>query len=162
MADEPKPDGKRRLPVLQTRDDPPEEERPPWHWIGLGAVATFLAWLPLAALAETVTRRLVTIDDARGAPAPAGLWLVAAHALAFFAAGFLGGLLVGRAGGKAGRREATLSGAAAGGLAWLIAAAQGTPGGALVWGLLLLIITLLGALAGHAGGRAGLRWRNRV
>lgn len=165
MAEEHQPDGKRRLPVLQGRHDPPGEppveERPPWRWVPIGAAATFLAWLPLAALAEGVTRRLVAIEDARGAPAPAGIWLVAAHALAFFVAGSLGGLLVGRAGGKAGRREATLAGAAAGALAWLIAAAQGTPGGALVWGSLLVIITGLGAIAGHAGGRVGVAWRAR-
>jgi MFS family permease len=147
--------------VLQGRDEPPEEERPPWHWVAIGAVATFLAWLPLAALAEYATRRLVVIEDARGTPAPAGIWLVGAHALAFFTAASLGGLLVGRAGGKAGRREATLAGVAAGALAWLLAAAQGTPGGALVWGLLLAIIAALGALAGHAGGRLGLYLRSR-
>jgi hypothetical protein len=168
VAEQQKPGGKRRLPVLQSREEPPAadpppaaDERPPARWVAIGAAATFLAWLPLAALAEASTRRLVAVEDGRGVPAPAGVWLVAAHAFAFFAAGVLGGLLVGRAGGAAGRREATLAGAGAGALAWLIAAAQGTPGGAIVWGPLLALIAGLGAIAGYVGGRIGLRLRSR-
>lgn len=187
MSAEPSPDGKRRLPLLQPSASPPgrgahggahgggphgdgahgdpsaggDDERPPWRWVALGGAGTFLAWLPLAAAAERVTRTLVAVEDARGVPVPAGIWLVTAHALAFFTAASLGGLLIGRAGGNAGRREAALAGASAGALAWAIAAAQGTPGGALVWGILLAIIAALGAIAGYAGGRAGLRWRAR-
>lgn len=144
--------------MLQANGEPPEEERPPWHWVALGAAATFLVWLPLAALAESLVRRPVTSADARGEMG-AGLWLLAAHALAFCTGAFAGGLLVGRLGGKAGRKEATLAGIAAGALAWLIALVQGAPGGALVWGLLLVIITSLGGFAGALGGRAGLRLR---
>lgn len=163
-AEEPPPDGKRRLPVLQGRGAPgePEEERPPWHWIPLGAAATFLAWLPLATLAESGTRRLLAVEEARGANAAAGVWLLVAHALAFFTAAFLGGLLVGRASTKAGLREATLAGMGAGALAWVLGVSQGTPGGALVWGILLAIMAALGAGAARLGGRAGLRWRGRA
>lgn len=163
MADEQKADGKRRLPVLQTRDDPPppEEERPPWRWVAIGATATFLVWLPLILLVDLVARRPAVSD---GAPPPAteALALVAAHTVVFVVAAGLGGLLVGRLGGKAGRKEATLSGVAAGTLAWLIAASQGVPGGALVWGLMLLLLAGLGALGGLVGGRLGLRWRDRA
>jgi MFS family permease len=149
---------KRRLPVLQTRDEPPEtpeEDRPPRHWIAIGAAATFLVWLPLATLAVTIVGRLFGAEEAPGAR----VWMISGHTLAFFAGAFAGGLLVGRLGGKAGRQEATLAGIAAGVLAWLIALTQGAPGGALVWGLLLVIIATVGGLAGMLGGRLGLRMR---
>ncbi|MEZ4298016.1 MAG: hypothetical protein R3B70_23870 [Polyangiaceae bacterium] len=176
-------DGKRRLPVLQPREPSPrephakegddlgelglldrslpgdeEDNRPPWHWIGFGAAATFFAWLPLSALAGFATIRIAGGGPRRISPAT-GVWLVAAHTLAFVIAGFLGGYLVGRFSRVAGRKEAALGGAGAGGLAWGIAASQGTPGGSLVWGLLLAVMLLLGAAAGYAGGRTGLRGR---
>lgn len=159
-------DGKRRLPLLQEGHPPPdppaEDSRSPRTWIAIGTLATFLVWLPLAWLADAGVRRFVAVEDARGVPTPAGVWLVAAHAFTFFASGLLSGLLVGRAGGAAGVREATLGAACAGVLAWLLAATQGTPGGPLVWGLLLAIISSLGALAGKAGGHLGLAWRRRA
>ncbi|HVK69658.1 MAG TPA: hypothetical protein VM694_34610, partial [Polyangium sp.] len=67
------PDKKRRLPLVQAGpppDEPDAEDRPPWHWSGIGAVATFLVWLPLAAIAAKLGARLV--DQAElGVPAPA-------------------------------------------------------------------------------------------
>ncbi len=153
---------KRRLPVLQAGGDPPEEERPAWHWAPLSAFATFLVWLPLSVLTERVVRHFLDAADARGEPiAAAGVLLVGGHGLAFFAGALAAGVLVGRLGNKAGRREAAFGGVLAGALAWLIAATQGTPGGALVWALLFGIIALLGALAGALGASLGLRWRRR-
>src|SRR5579859_1236207 len=50
---------KRRLPIIKsTPDEPGEPPRPPWHWVGFGAVAIFGAWLPLAYAAEALKRRL--------------------------------------------------------------------------------------------------------
>ena len=53
-------ESKRRLPVLKTpaeegADEPP---RPPWQWVGFGAVAIFVVWTPLAYLAGLAGRRL--------------------------------------------------------------------------------------------------------
>jgi MFS family permease len=151
--------------VLQTREpegEPKLEERPPWRWISLGAVATFLVWLPLAALVERVVQPLAAPSATADTSGAARLLIVGAHALAFFAGAFAGGLLVGRLGGKAGRREAALAGAAAGTLAWLIAASQGTAGGGLTWGLLLVIMAMVGAGGGALGGSLGLRLRPRA
>ena len=153
---------KRRLPVLQSSGEPPEEDRPAWHWVPLSSFATFLVWLPLSVLTERVVRHFLDAADARGEPiAAAGAFLVGGHGLAFFAGALAAGALVGRLGNKAGRREAAFGGALAGALAWLIAATQGTPGGALVWSLLFGIIASLGALAGFLGASLGLRLRRR-
>lgn len=159
-----RPPEKRRLPVLQSKpadDEPPLEDRPPWRWISLGAVATFLVWLPLAALVERVVQPLAAPLEGSDANGAARLWAVGAHAFAFLVGAFAGGFLVGRLGGKAGRREATLAGVAAGALAWLIAASQGTAGGALTWGLLLVIMAMVGGGGGALGGSLGLRLRPR-
>jgi MFS family permease len=148
--------------VLQANGEPPEEERPPWHWVPLGAFATFLVWLPLSAFTERVVRHFMEAAEANGGHLmAAGVGLVAGHAGAFFAGSLAGGVLVGRLGAGAGRREAAMGGALAGLLAWLIAAAQGTPGGALVWGLLVVIIATIGAGGGALGGSLGLRWKRR-
>jgi len=145
--------------VLQTKDEPPspDEDRPPWHWAPIGAVATFLVWLPLAALAESLTA-----GTTAGEPATSGVFRLSAQALACFAGAFAGGLLVGRLGGKAGRKEATLSGLLASAIAWLIALSQSDPSSAfmwLVWCLLLVILATIGGAAALLGGRLGLRLR---
>ncbi|MEZ4313179.1 MAG: hypothetical protein R3F14_34605 [Polyangiaceae bacterium] len=141
-------DGKRRLPVLQPREPSPrephakegddlgelglldrslpgdeEDNRPPWHWIGFGAAATFFAWLPLSALAGFATIRIAGGGPRRISPAT-GVWLVAAHTLAFVIAVPRG--LPRRAGSAASpaSKEAALGGAGAGGLAWGIAVAR--------------------------------------
>lgn len=158
---------KRRLPVLQTRDEPPappDEERPPWHWSPIGAVATFLVWLPLAALAESLTRTAASPADPSAAVPAASLWMLPAQTLAFFVGAFAGGFVVGRLGGKAGRKEATLAGVLAGVLAWLITLTQGPPSGAfmaLVYALMLVILATIGGGAALLGGRVGLRLRPR-
>lgn len=153
---------KRRLPVLQGKGEEPERKRPTWHWVPLGAFATFLVWLPLSLGTESVVRHFLDAADARGAPvAAAGVWLISGHTFAFFAGSFTGGVLVGRIGEDTERKHAALGGALAGVLAWLIAANQGTPGGALVWGLLVVLIASIGAAGGALGGALGVRWRAR-
>lgn len=134
--------------------------RPTWHWVPLGAFATFLAWLPLSMGAESVVRGLVDSADAGGAPiAAAGVRIVAGHALAFFVGAVVGGVLVGKLSDSATRKHAALGGALASVLGWLIAATQGTPGGALTWGLLLLLMLAIGGGGGALGGALGLRLR---
>jgi tRNA-(ms[2]io[6]A)-hydroxylase len=152
------PAPKRRLPVLNQKEPQPEaEERPPWHWVPLGSFATFLLWLPMSALVEPLTKRGAGEDGG----AAAGAQVVIGHALAFFLAAFGAGVLVGRVGARAERKHAALGGALAAVLAWLIAAGQGTPGGAIVWGALLAILALLGTGAALLGGITGIRWRRR-
>jgi MFS family permease len=155
---------KRRLPVLQNAaPEPPAEDRPPWRWAALGAVATFIAWLPLSLLTQTAVTRAVPLEAEDGTPnARAGVLLACCHALAFFAGAFAGGFLVGRLGDKVGRREAAAAGALAGALSWTLGISQGAPGGALAWGLLLVIILALGAGGGSLGGALGLRLRKRA
>src|SRR4051812_10830835 len=115
MAEQETPAPKRRLPVLQdepeSREPAEGEERPSWHWVPLGAFATFLLWLPMSALAEHLVKRAVVADDAAGVQAAAGLWIVGGHAIAFCLGAFGAGVLVGRAGATAGRKHAALGGA---------------------------------------------------
>lgn len=157
MAEAPK----RRLPVLQGGGggEGGEEERPPWHWAVLGAVATFAAWLPLAAGTNALLRRML-VDVAGAAPPPrTQAVMVGLNALAFALAAMAGGFLVGRFGGRAGRREATASGVIAGGIAWGLALGQGAPAGVLGWAMLLVVMATLGGGAARLGGWLGLRGR---
>src|SRR5512140_1119291 len=95
------PDKKRRLPIVSQpseQEDAPEEERPPWHWSGIGVVATFLVWLPLAAIAGKLGARIA--DDAQRGdgtlPLRAVVSLILLQLLGFLLAVFAGGFLVGR------------------------------------------------------------------
>lgn len=166
--DEPKPSEKRRLPILQSAPEPPrgphdeaEEDRPAWRRMALGVAATFLVWLPLSALVEAIVRRVFAVHAAQEAAPSAGPALISGHALAFCAGALAGGVLVGRLGADRARREGALTGGLAALLSWLIALGQGTPGGALVWALLLVILMTLGGGAGSVGGRLGERFRAR-
>ncbi|MGK3985056.1 hypothetical protein WME99_18555 [Sorangium sp. So ce136] len=151
---------KRRLPVLQSSGDDEGEDRPPWHWIALGTVAMFIAWLPLAGLVNTLLRRMLERAGDAGAPTWVRFAMVGLNVVAFALAGVAGGYLVGRFGGRAGRREAAASGAVVATLAWALALAEGAPPGALVWALLLVVMVAIGSAASYAGGSAGLRARS--
>jgi tRNA-(ms[2]io[6]A)-hydroxylase len=149
--------------VLQpSAQEETDEERPPWHWAGLGTVAIFIVWLPLAGLASALLRRALEGSSADAAPRSIQVPMVALHIAAFCAAGAAGGLLVGRFGGRAGLREATASGVIAAALAWTLAISQGALAGGLGWAILLLVMATLGGAAAHAGGRAGLHRRPRA
>ncbi|WP_437732532.1 hypothetical protein [Sorangium sp. So ce1335] len=150
---------KRKLPVLQGGGDE-GEDRPPWHWVALGTVATFIAWLPLAGLVNTLLRRMLEGAGDAEAPARVRVAMVALNVVAFALAGVAGGYLVGRFGGRAGRREAAASGAVVATLAWALALAEGAPAGALGWALLLVVMVAIGSAASYAGGSAGLRGRS--
>jgi hypothetical protein len=120
----------RRLPVLGGADP-----RPAWQRAALGALFTFVSWVPLAALGRIVSRHYVARTFAGLAAAEvsarvaasaardrAVLWLVASGlplasvALACAVGGFLLARL-GQGDVSAGRR----GGALFGGLAWLLA-----------------------------------------
>jgi hypothetical protein len=153
-AEEPKPAEKRRLPMLQSAPEPPRdaagEDRPAWRRVALGVTATFLVWLPLAALLPK--------PDAASGTDPV---LAAVHMLAFCTGALAGGALAGGLGAERARREGALSGAGAAVVAWLAAVTQGAAGGAVLWGVMLVILATLGAGAGSAGGRLGERLRSR-
>jgi tRNA-(ms[2]io[6]A)-hydroxylase len=129
---------KRRLPVLQPKDDD-GVPRPPWQWSALGGVATFLAFVPLAFGAVTLARRthaayIPTSDPAEVQRAVAAmtasqrLWLGVLTVLGPFVAlavsSFAGGLFVGRFGGEAGKKEAALGGLVAASVCSLVSAGQ--------------------------------------
>jgi hypothetical protein len=140
---------KRRLPVLKTPSAEEEEAaaRPPWQWIGFGALGIFAVWLPLVYVAELAAARI----GAEGGARVASIVLLAAS-LAI--AALAGGFLIGRWGGPAvGVREAALAGLAAA----LIAGGLAVGGpGALVGAVLSVAVAVPFAAI---GGRLGLRRR---
>ncbi len=145
---------KRRLPMLPKVEvaDESDEDRPPWHWSAIGAVAVFLAWLPLAYIVNGPLGGLFSGGMV------AKIAAVALNVAAFVIGSFAGGYLVGRFGGRAGVKEATVGGVAASVIAWALAAAQARSG-VLVWIMLLTGMAMLGAGAGRVGGAVGLRGR---
>ncbi len=150
----------RHLPVVGQKGTPvgdePPDDRPPWHWVAIGAVFQLLAWLLLSMLAQpiaaAVSRALSTPGDARAG----SIVLAASHAVVTLGCGSAAsGALVGRFGGQAGAREAALSGLVAAAIACGLTAPQA--------GIVALIVLLpLGAIAAGAawlGARAGARRR---
>jgi hypothetical protein len=140
---------KRRLPVLKTpgeegADEPP---RPPWQWVGFGAVAIFVVWTPLAYLAGLAAMRFDLLERA-----PVARALVFAPSLLLSA--MAGGYLVGRWGTRGvGVREAALAGLAAALVATVLA--WGSTG----FSLGPLVTVVLAVPAAALGGRLGLKGR---
>ncbi|HEY5242439.1 MAG TPA: hypothetical protein VIJ22_13260 [Polyangiaceae bacterium] len=141
---------KRRLPVLKLPSDDGGDEataRPPWQWVGFGALAIFVVWLPLAFLAAWIASRI----NASGA-SQVGAVVVLAAGLAL--AALAGGFLVGRWGASGvGVREAALAGLASAIIA--SAMAFGAPGS--LWGALATVVVAVPFAA--VGGKLGLRRR---
>ena len=143
---------KRRLPVLKTPRDGADGEdeatpRPPWQWVGFGALGIFVVWLPLAFGAAWVASSL---NASGSSPVAAVVVLAAGLAVAALAGGFL----VGRWGGPGvGVREAALAGLAAAIIA--SALAFGAPGA--VWGAVTTVLVAVPFAA--LGGKLGLRRR---
>lgn len=142
---------KRRLPLVNDHLDEENDgdTRPPWQWVGFGALAIFVVWLPLSWLAMLAAQRIdgsaPYMTLVRAVPSALGLALAA----------LAGGFLVGRWGTAGVRvREAALAGLAVALVATL-----------LTWGMLGVS---LGALATVAiavppaafGGRLGIRRRH--
>jgi hypothetical protein len=109
---------RRRLPVLQSPPSAREgddDARPPWHWVGFGAVAIFAGWLPLAYVGGAVSARMMAARfgaDASRDAIEVGLAAMSAgeraelmatvalpNLLALAVAAFIGGAIVGRFGG---------------------------------------------------------------
>jgi hypothetical protein len=141
---------KRRLPVLKTPAEGGDEEspaRPPWQWVGFGALAIFVVWLPLAFLAGWLAFRLGGLADA---PALSVAVLAAGLAIAAIAGGFL----VGRWGpAGVGVREAALAGLSAALIASVLS--LGSPG-ALAGAVVTMVVAVPFAAL---GGWLGLRRR---
>jgi hypothetical protein len=130
---------RRRLPVLNTKDDDAPEERPAWHWIVLGAAATLLVWLLLASLVNAVLR---------GA---SPLVALVANALALAASAALAGAMIGRFGTKAGVAHATAGGAltAAFGCTLALKSMTASAATAALTFVLAIAIAAASAAAGH-------------
>ena len=156
------PDGKRRLPLAPRIDvaDEADEDRPPWHWSGFGAIGVLVLWLPLAFIVNGLLKGAGDAVDAVDLRVEVAM--IALNAAAFALASFGAGFLVGRFSGKAGRREATVAGLAAAAVAWGLAAVQGLRADlvtVVTWALILAVMSTLGAGAGRAGGALGVRRR---
>ena len=166
---------KRKLPVLQSSappgepEEPDAEDRPPWHWVGFGTVGIFGAWLPLMALAQAVSNRLLlstfgttaTPEAVRAATATSpelrmrlGLTLAIPHGLALAAASIAGGYLVGRYGKGLGPREAAISGVA---LSIVIGGLTFATVGILGFVTTLALAVPFAALGGHLGKKRATR-----
>jgi hypothetical protein len=140
---------KRRLPVLKSPSDGEDDAtaRPPWQWVGFGALAIFVVWTPLAFLTTWFASTL----DTSGAPRLASIMVVTAG-LAI--AALAGGFLVGRWGASGvGIREAALAGLAAALMASGLS--LGAPG---AWAGALISVVVAVPFAA-LGGRVGLRRR---
>jgi hypothetical protein len=158
-------------------DDEPVEDRPPWHWVGFGTIATFALWLPLAYVAEALRHHLfvsrfgaaasheeVTAAFAAMSAMERLRWTASQtlpHLLAFALGAFAGGMLIGRFGTGTGPREAALSGVVtalvAVGVSWTVVAEGG-------WGAVVSVVVPLVIAVGFAswGGRVGLRKKKRT
>ncbi len=106
---------KRRLPVLQSGDDPDAPPRPRWQWVAFGTLAILSAWLPLAYAAEALSARIVAgahdtagLTTEQGAKMSFALWALPTAALALAAIG--GGYVLGRWGEGAGALQAAEAG----------------------------------------------------
>lgn len=142
----------RRLPVLQSSsDDAPQ--RPPWHYLVIGAGFTVTLWMPLAMLASWLGSRL-----AQWAPG-AGALQVVPLMLSFLLACFASAVLVGRFGGKAGVREAVLGNLLGSAVVLGLASLGGGVGIVLALAAGAFLATC-SALTGWAGARLGRRLRH--
>lgn len=178
---------RRRLPVIQSAP-PPEKsggddgkgtgsddeiaERPPWHWVGFGTIATFALWLPLVYAAEAFRHHLflskfgtnASREDIELAFATMSAmerfrWTVmetVPHVLVFALSTFASGFLVGRWGTGTGPKEAALSGVVtaliADAVAWRVVA-EGGAGGFLSMLVPLAVAVLFAWLGGRQGAK---------
>jgi hypothetical protein len=149
------------LPLVPQSSAPPEEgeSRPAWHWVGFGAVAIFIVWLPLAYVASAIGRKLVVGKIGGGEVALADLprstrlevlaLLAVPHALALVLAGLAGGFLVTRFGDGTTRRDAAFAGLAVGVLALGLTYAQ------VGLSLAVLVVPVLATASAAFGGFLG-------
>ena len=146
---------KRRLPLLPQTLSKGEDQgppRPPWQWVGFGALGIFVVLLPLAWLAAVAAPRFAGLVFAHDAALP--VFWAAPFVTAVAVACLAGGYLVGRWGTSGvGVREAALAGL----LAALVA-------GAFAWGAPgalagVVATTAVAVPVAALGGKLGLRRR---
>jgi hypothetical protein len=144
---------KRRLPVLQEppADDPDTPPRPPWQWVGFGALGIVVVWLPLAWLAALLVLHIGGVE----APPWLGVLLFGASLVL---ASLAGGYLVGRWGTRGvGIREAALAGLSAA----VAAAAVGSGGLSVGLRAAIFAAAVTTAVPPAAfGGRLGMKRRS--
>ncbi|MBS2013234.1 MAG: hypothetical protein JST00_10125 [Deltaproteobacteria bacterium] len=183
---------RRRLPVLQSSKPPPSpdaksdgggagdggddaiEKRPPWHWVGFGAVGIFATWLPAAFLAqktgellvrrrfgdvteEELTRHLASLpkDDVMMVFLPLALL----HLGALFVGAISGGYLVGRFGSGTTVREPMLAGGVVALMAMVLTLGRGGVASSLVTGSVVFLAAVGGAAL---GGKYGLKKKDKA
>ena len=161
-------------PAPGTVDAPDEgDDRPPWHWSGIGAALVFVLWLPLAMVGQWLSQLALSLllpADQEGdmsaflrsasatLRAEVRVATVLPHALMFALAAVAGGALVGRFGGQAGVREASVAGLSAATVAWLLTALSvGLSGTWILW----FPAAVIGFSCAWLGGRLGFRKRPR-
>ncbi|MCL2448832.1 MAG: hypothetical protein FWD17_07795 [Polyangiaceae bacterium] len=136
---------KRRLPLVASGPEPEGAVRPGWQWVGFGALAIIVSWLPLSAIALSIAGTRITA-------------VAVASAASLTGAALGGGFLVGKWGGPhAAVREAGLAGLVAG-LGAVVASgwAFGFNLAALAGGVAVIAVS---TPAAALGGRAGVRRR---
>lgn len=168
-------DGKRRLPVLQPKEEE-GEDRPPWHWSVIGGFGTMLVFLPLSGASAWFARRTYArylhgstpeqlLQAAEALTARQRTWLgvlsVAGPMLSLALASVAGGTLVGRFGGAAGKREAAVAAVLAAAVSSAVAARElvDRPDGPVLWVFTSTILFVVAGVTGWLGGALGLRLR---
>jgi len=151
--------GKRRLPVVQTpgSDAADEPERAPWQWVGFGAGAIFVAWLPLSAMAMALAARIARRWDLQDQAqlARAGIALGAIYGLAIALGALGGGFVTGRwGGGGVGVKEAALAGLAAAVVATVLSCVSfGFAPSSFLVAVVAVPLAALGGVLGRRGRR---------
>jgi hypothetical protein len=147
---------KRRLPVLKAAPgSEPEPDRPPWQWVGFGALAIFVVWLPLAWGASLVALRMGWLEAS-----PVRSMGIQASGLAL--AAVAGGFLVGRWGGMGvGVREAALAGLTTGLVATMGAWGAGAVSLGALAPVVLAAMLIVAVPTATLGGWLGRRRRAR-
>jgi hypothetical protein len=168
-------DNKRRLPIVQPRDDDGEEPRPPWHWVVIGLVAILLAWIPLAFLSKAAIKAVMDTllpDDPKAAMEAFAayspyqklgmrLMVLLGPVVPLAVGGTLGGMLVGRFGAAAGAREATAAGAGAAIVMTLLEATTRLGKNMVELLMVASMMVVLAGLAARAGAALGKRMARR-
>jgi hypothetical protein len=103
---------KRRLPVLQAKEEDRSPPRPRWQWAAFGALSMIVTWVPLAYAAEALVAHLRanlrdplwTLPDATVGEMGAAMFLAPAASLVL--AALAGGYLLGRWGEGSGGVDA--------------------------------------------------------
>jgi hypothetical protein len=148
------PGRKRHLPIA--KEPPNEDDGPPraaWQWVGFGAIAIIVVWLPLAAIAIAVGTRVGAIGAVATADSRMAVLVPVLSVLALGVAGTGGGFLVGKWGG----RGAPVAKAALAGLAASAVAVAGSwISFGFAFGALLVVPIAVGfaSLGGWLGQRA--------